>query len=78
MAFEPSRGPAPAHLRNAFIDLIEDEAHGESACQLAAQLMTCVDPLPFEYCEMLDLPVGSTFAQAAHKVRATLGCIDSE
>ncbi len=61
-------------MRNAFIDLIEDEAQGEDACQLADQLVDCTDVLPLEYCEMLDLAAGSTFAQAARKVRLSLGC----
>jgi hypothetical protein len=61
-------------LRNAFIDLIEDETRGEEACRLAAQLLDCTDVLPFEYCEMLDLPTDSTFAQAAHKLCISLGC----
>ncbi|MCA1645350.1 MAG: hypothetical protein LC797_07740 [Chloroflexi bacterium] len=78
MASEPSHGSTPAHLRNAFIDLIEDDTQGEAACQLAAQLMECSDPLPVEYCEMLDLPMGSTFGHAAHRIRATLGCSGSE
>ena len=71
---EPSGRSAPAHLRNAFIDVIEDDTRGDAACQLAEQLLECTDPLPVEYCEMLDLPAGSTFGQAARKVRITLGC----
>jgi hypothetical protein len=75
VASVPSGGSAPAHLRNAFIDLIEDETQGDDACRLAGQLLNCTDVLPFEYCEMLGLPAGSTFARAAQQVRATLGCV---
>ena len=74
MADEASGGSVPAPLRNAFLDLIENDARGPQACQLAQQLTLCTDVLPFEHCEMLELPPGSTFAQAAHAVRAALGC----
>ena len=67
-------GMASAQLRNAFLDLIENDARGEDACRLAAQLSGCTDVLPFEHCEILELPAGSTFAQAAETVRASLGC----
>jgi hypothetical protein len=66
--------PVPAHLRNAFLDLLESDARGEAACHLAKQLSGCTDVLPFEHCEILELPAGSTFAQAAAAVRALLGC----
>jgi hypothetical protein len=69
-----SGGSAPAHLRNAFLELIENDARGQEACRLAEQLIDCTDVVPFEHCEMLELPAGSTFAQAAHSVRALLGC----
>ena len=64
----------PAHLRNAFLELIENDARGDDACGLAAQLSRCTDVLPFEHCEILNLPAGSTFAQAAATLRAVLGC----
>jgi len=75
VTLEPASGSAPAHLRNAFIELLEDETRSDEACQLAAQLADCTDVLPVEYCEMLGLEVGSTFAQAAQSVRVTLGCV---
>ena len=74
MASQPPSGSAPAHLRNAFIELIDDDTPSDQACQIAQQLLECTDLLPVEYCEMLGLDPGSTFAQAACKVRATLGC----
>jgi hypothetical protein len=75
VASQPVDGSAPAQLRNAFIDLIEEEARGDEACHLAGQLLDCADLLPVEYCEMLGLAAGSTFAEAARKVRVTLGCV---
>jgi hypothetical protein len=65
---------APASLRNAFLNLVEDETSGDAACQLTSQLLECDDVLPYEYCEILELPSGTTFGQAAAKVRSTLGC----
>jgi hypothetical protein len=67
-------GSVAANLRNAFIDLIEDETPGPAACALALQLLGSDDVLPYEYCEMLGVPSGSTFGAAAFKVRADLGC----
>jgi hypothetical protein len=65
---------APAPLRNAFLDLVDDETQDAAACDLAAQLLECDDVLPFEYCEILGLPAGTTFGQAAARLRAGLGC----
>jgi hypothetical protein len=77
VASESDGGSAPAHLRNAFLDLIDDETQGEQACQLAEQLSTCTDVLPLEYCDMLGLPEGSTFGNAARLVRLNLGCAEA-
>jgi hypothetical protein len=74
MQSEPPQGPVPASVRNAFLDLINDETEGQAACDLAARLLECNDVLPFEYCEILELAEGSTFAEAARQLRATLGC----
>jgi hypothetical protein len=74
VTLESRPGSAPASVRNAFLDLINDETEGEDACSLAAKLTGCTDVLPYEYCEMLELATGSTFGQAALKFRATLGC----
>jgi hypothetical protein len=64
----------PARLRNAFIDLLEDETQGDEACQLLKQLVASTDTLPQEYCDMLELPEGSTFGEAARQIQAQLGC----
>ena len=71
---EPGAGSVPARLRNAFLDLLEDEIHGNEACHLLRQLVASTDTLPQEYCDMLDLPEGSTFGEAARRVQAQLGC----
>jgi hypothetical protein len=72
---QPVDGSAPAQLRNAFIDLIEQETRGDEACRLAGQLLDCTDLLPGEYCEMLGVAAGSTFAEAARTVHDKLGCV---
>jgi hypothetical protein len=64
----------PAQLRNAFLELIENDARGDEACRLADQLSECTDVVPFEHCEILELPAGSTFAEAAASLRTSLGC----
>jgi hypothetical protein len=64
----------PARLRNAFLELLDGEPQGAAACELAAQLLGCTDVLPQEYCDVLGLPPGSTFAEAARALRAELGC----
>jgi hypothetical protein len=61
-------------VRNAFLDLINDETRGDEACRLVEQVSTCTDVLPYEYCEMLELPEGATFAEAAARVRLNLDC----
>ena len=66
-----------AALRNAFIALIEDDRAGDQEpCRLIEQLLPSTDALPQEYCEMLELEVGSTFGDAARKVRADFGCAE--
>ena len=74
MTAEPGGGSVPARLRNAFIDLLEDEISGDQACSLLRQLVGSTDTLPQEYCDMLDLPEGSTFGEAARRMQARLGC----
>lgn len=67
-------GSVSAELRNAFLDVIENEREGPQACALAGQLLGCTDVLPYEHCDMLDLPIGSTFGQAALAFRRLLDC----
>lgn len=63
-----------ARLRNAFIDLIENDRDGPEACALLDELVESDDVLPREYCEMLGLDDGATFGAAARAVRSQLGC----
>lgn len=64
----------PARLRNAFLNLIEEDQDGPEACELVSQLLESDDMLPREYCEMLDAPEGTTFGAAAQTVWSRLGC----
>jgi hypothetical protein len=68
MSTLPAAGHAPGHLRDAFCEAIagrdDDELH-----RLSGLLWTCTDTLPSAFCGSLDLPDGSTYAQAARAVR---------
>ena len=61
-------------LRNAFLALLDGEPAGEAACELAGKLQSSMEVLPQEYCDILELAPGSTFGDAARKLRAELGC----
>lgn len=62
----PQAGHAPSHLRNAFLVSIEA---GTPDLTLAGRLWSCTDVLPRDACDDLDIPPGSTYAQAARRVR---------
>lgn len=65
--------PRPGHLggdlREAFQEQLEQawpNPYGDPELRrLGGQLWSCSDTLPAADCEMLDLPAGSTYAQAA-------------
>lgn len=63
-----------AQVRNAFLALLDGDPEGEEACELAAKLLACSDPLPQEYADILELAPGATFAEAAQRLREQLGC----
>ena len=42
---------------------------GLSADQLCGQVWQCTDILPRDFCEVIDIPSGSTYAQAARSLR---------
>ncbi len=64
-------GHAPGHLRDQFCELIESGEHGTPALQrLAGRLWNCTDTLPSDYCLCLALPGGTTYAQAARRLRS--------
>jgi hypothetical protein len=82
MPFDAARGGhAPGHLREPFLDLIEAThsaapVHREPPDpavirQLTGQLWNCTDTLPGGYCQDLGLPRGSSYAQAARRLRRT-------
>ena len=69
-------GHAPGDLRDAFVTLIEsgDEAieldeQFRSLDWLVGHLWDCTDILPRTNCDDLDLPRGSTYAQAARSLK---------
>ncbi len=71
------KGHAPGHLRDAFLDWLEDERETDTVeidgdprplRWLIGQLWHCTDILPSTHCGLLGLPQGSTYAQAVRKV----------
>jgi hypothetical protein len=81
-----SPGHAPGHVRNAFLEALEAFARwgdAEHPCDagldepvtlrtLCGALWNCGDILPGGDCDMIDLPRGSTYAQAARHIRSQL------
>lgn len=73
-------GHAPGHLRNAFLECLENWAKGQKTPErerltfreLTGKLWNCTDIMPGSECDLLDIPTGSTFAQAARNVRLSL------
>jgi hypothetical protein len=74
VASQNEGGRVPAKVRNAFLELLDSDPPGAGACELAAQLLGCGDLLPQEYGDVLGLPPGSTFDEAARRLREELGC----
>lgn len=77
--YQPNRGGhAPGHLRDAFVEMIESDpsitvdVDGEPrpARWLRGQLWNCTDCLPGSVCSTLEIPQGSTYAQAARHLAA--------
>ena len=64
-------GHAPGHLREAFCEMIETQASWSSPefQRLAGRLWNCTDILPGWHCHEIDMPDGSTYAQAARHLR---------
>jgi hypothetical protein len=65
--------PRPGHhgndVRDAFQAANEADDH-EQLYRLAGRLWSCTDIMPGWDCEHLDLPRGSTYAQAARLIRS--------
>ncbi len=81
------RGPVPAHLKEAFDAWVDGGWRGEDVPvgslgwtrpvgSVLRSLAGCEDPFPPERCELLDLPAGSTYADAAEEVRNRLDAMD--
>jgi hypothetical protein len=76
---------APGHLRDAFYDSVEDGMPDEVAAEgprhdfydgqprsrrwLFGQLWHCSDIMPWELCDLLEMPQGSTYASAVQAIR---------
>lgn len=64
-------GHAPGHVRERFVEAIE-EAGARALTTLKrgdwTTLSNCTDVLPRNECAMLDLPQGSTYAQAVRSL----------
>lgn len=80
MDYESSQGSfVPNEIKSAFqtwVDEHTDETvmiYGEqqSVEWLTGQLWHCTDVLPGATCDVLNLPPGSTYAEAARRVRET-------
>lgn len=48
---------------------VEHDGEGKTLDWLLGQLWTCTDILPAGYCDQLDLPHGSTYAQAVRRIK---------
>ena len=70
----------PSHLREAFQEYldsdtptssfrVEHDGEQKSIDWLLGQLWKCTDILPGGYCDQLDLPHGSTYAQAVRRMK---------
>lgn len=75
MTFNPTTGGhAPAVLRDAFLAFVYDQPVDELLApeRLCGLLWNCSDTLPRAAADDLELPAGSTYAQAARAVKARL------
>ena len=80
MKYRPNRGGhAPGHLRDALLKYIDEDSEPETVIVgeeesimpvrwLIGQLWNCTDVLPREYCTMLDIKQGSTYAKAVREI----------
>ncbi|MBA7632945.1 hypothetical protein ES703_40501 [subsurface metagenome] len=80
MPYKANRGGhAPGHLRDAFLQYLDQGSDSDTVTVgeservvslrwLIGQLWNCTDILPHEYCAMLELRQGSTYAKAVRKI----------
>jgi hypothetical protein len=60
-----------AQARNAFLELLDGEPDAQWL-DVVQEVEGCADPLPQEYADILGLPPGSTFGEAADVLRDQL------
>jgi len=60
----------PEYIREAFAEAIADRRL-EDAVAWGRALYHCTDTMPSDLCQELDVPVGSSYAQAAQKLLKT-------
>lgn len=68
-------GHAGGHLRDRFIELVEEGADSPLTAELSGlcgKLWNCIDVLPGFVCDELGLTAGSNYAKAARQLRR--GC----
>lgn len=82
MPYKANRGGhAPEHLREALLHYLDEDSDsdmvtvGYDECAMPlrwviGQLWNCTDVLPNDYCEIVDLAPGSTYAQAVRQMAA--------
>ena len=63
-------GHAPGHLRERFIKLVKTSEYGAELNALAGKLWNCTDVVAGSDCNLLEVDVGSTYAQLARRIRS--------
>lgn len=58
-----------SRLRETYLEYLDgkDELAPENLIQVLGYLWNCTDILPGDYCRQLDIPSGSTYAQAVQR-----------
>ena len=59
-------GHTRGDIRDAFLESLDSD---KPDLALAGRLWNCTDILPSQYCSLLELPSGSTYAMAARVAR---------
>jgi hypothetical protein len=69
--YDPSRGSyAPGPLRNDFLEVVESGTSGKDPRQLVGLLWNCTDVMPQAWCDLLEVPAGSSYAAGARRWKA--------
>ena len=83
MRYKPNRGGhAHGYLRDTFQEWVEEENQEKNTViindeekphlWLCGQLWNCTDILPSGVCNQLDIPDGSTYAQAVRSIKHSI------